>query len=131
MFSVQKKILDLEIVLLDHSLRSIKVCASENYCVTFCNDGIYNLYEFDDDRRWNKVVMVNCCHWQTGGLAAARVDSEARNILTLSGEGNFMCTSFKYVFGTQVIYEKYYLTELISVTPVRISDNDPIRLKSQ
>lgn len=82
---------------LDHQLKSIKTYTNENHCVTFSPDGSYNIYEFDDDGQWKQIIMVNCSQWQRGGLIAAQIDVNAHNILTLSHQGNFMCTSFKYI----------------------------------
>lgn len=94
-FLVKEKVLNSEILPLDHNLRSVKTFAGENYCVTFSCDGTYNLYKFDDGGQWKKIIMVNCSHWQTGGLKAVQVDDNGCNILTLSLQGNFMCTGFK------------------------------------
>lgn len=87
--------LELQAIPLDHQLKYVKAYTMENHCVTFSPDGSYNIYEFDDDGQWKKIVMVNCSHWQSGGLIAAQVNGNACNILTLSHQGNFMCTSFK------------------------------------
>lgn len=87
--------MDLKTIQLDHNVRDVKVSPGKNHCVSFSCDGTYNLYEFDDDGNWKKVVAVNCSHWQTEGLIAAQVDVKACNILSLSRKGNFMCTSFK------------------------------------
>lgn len=96
-FLIKAKVLELKTIQLDHNVRDVKVSAGKNHCVTFSCDGTYILYEFDDNKKWTKVVAVNCSHWQTEGLIAAQVDVKARNILTLSRQGNFMCTSFKYI----------------------------------
>lgn len=77
------------------NLKGFKVFAGRNHCVTFGHDGIYNLYEYNEDGQWIRIVTVNCSHWQTGGLIATQIDVYANNILVLSSEGNFMCTSFK------------------------------------
>lgn len=87
--------LELKNIPLDHDLRSVRVSSWENHFITFGYDGKYNLYESDGDGQWKKVVVVNCSHWQTGGLMAAQADVNACNVLTLSRRGNFMCTSFK------------------------------------
>lgn len=87
--------LELKNISLDHDLRSAQVSSWENHCITFGHDGTYNLYESDGSGQWKKIVVVNCSHWQTGGLMAAQVDVNACNVLTLSHLGNFMCTSFK------------------------------------
>eukprot|EP00102_Acyrthosiphon_pisum_P019141 XP_016656351.1 PREDICTED: cilia- and flagella-associated protein 43-like [Acyrthosiphon pisum] len=92
---VKEKMLESQTIPLDHQLKSIKTYTNENHCVTFSPDGSYNIYEFDDDGQWKQIIMVNCSHWQSGGLIAAQVDVNAHNILTLSHQGNFMCTSFK------------------------------------
>lgn len=92
---IKAKILELNNIQLDHNLRSVKVFSGENHYVTYSFDGTYNLYEFDEERQWKKIITVNCSHWQTGGLIAAQVNVNAQNILTLSHQGNFMCTSFK------------------------------------
>lgn len=63
--------------------------------MTFGHDGSYIVYEFYGDGEWKQIVTVNCSHWQTGGLMSAQISEDARNILTLSHQGNFMCTSFK------------------------------------
>lgn len=89
--------MDRKTLQLEHNVRNAKVFSERNYRVTFSHDGTYNLYEFHDDGRREKIVTVNCSHWQTGGLEAARVDAGGRNVLTLSRQGNFMCTSFKYI----------------------------------
>lgn len=70
---------------------------NKNHFITFSQDGTYNVYEFNNGHESQRklIVMMKCSHWQTGGLIAAQVDDNARNILTLSNEGNFMCTSFK------------------------------------
>lgn len=87
--------LDSTHMLLDHNLRGVKVSPGKNHYVTFGHDGSYNLYEFDEDGQWKKIITVACSYWQTGGLRAAQVDVNAQNILTLSHRGNFLCTSFK------------------------------------
>lgn len=87
--------MELETIPLHHNLRNIQVYAGRNHCITFSNDGTYNLYEYDDDGQWIKIVTVNCSQWETGGLIAAQIDVNASNILTLSHQGDFMCTSFK------------------------------------
>ncbi|XP_060871614.1 cilia- and flagella-associated protein 43 isoform X4 [Metopolophium dirhodum] len=92
---VKEKMLESQTIPLDHQLKSIKTYTNENHCVTFSPDGSYNIYEFDDDGQWKQMIMVNCSHWQSGGLIAAQVDVNAHNILTLSHQENFMCTSFK------------------------------------
>jgi hypothetical protein len=94
-FLVKERLLKSETLPLDHNLRSVKTFVGGNYCVTFSCDGTYSLYEFGDGGQWKKIVTVNCSHWQTGGLKAAQVDDNGRNILTLSHQGNFMCTGFK------------------------------------
>lgn len=94
-FTFKEKVLETQTIQLDHQLRSIKTSVSGNHCVTFSPDGSYNIYEFNDGGQWKKMVMVNCSHWKSGGLIAAQADANARNILTLSHQGNFMCTSFK------------------------------------
>lgn len=95
MFSIKAKLLELETLPLNHSLRGIQASTWKDHCITFSHDGTYNIYEFNDEGKWKNIVMVNCSHWQTGGLLAAQVDVNARNILTLSRQGNFTCTSFK------------------------------------
>lgn len=96
-FTFKEKVLESQIIQLNHQLRSIKTSRSENHCVTFSPDGSYNIYEFDDDGQWKRMVLVNCSRWQVGGLIATQTDANAQNILTLSHQGNFMCTSFKYI----------------------------------
>lgn len=89
------KVVDTETVRLDHVVKSVRIFAGENHCVSYGYDGIYSVYEYDVDGRWTKIVTVNCSQWQTGGLQAAQVDDRGRNVLTLSGRGNFTCTSLK------------------------------------
>jgi len=93
--SVKENVSELEIVPLSHYVKNVSV--GKYHCVTFSYDGTYTFYVLDDEN-WKNIVTVNCSHWQTGGLIAAQVDIKARNILTLSREGNFICTSFKYIF---------------------------------
>lgn len=78
---------------LDRTVRNVSV--RKRHCVAFSYDGTYDLYEFDDNGNWRNIVTVNCSQWQTGGLLAARVGIDARHVLTLCHQGNFMCTSFK------------------------------------
>lgn len=92
---IKTKVIKLETIPLDHNLRNIRAYSWRNHCITFGDDGTYNLYEYDDVRRWIKIVTVNCSQWETGGLKAAQIDINASNILTLSHQGDFMCTSFK------------------------------------
>lgn len=88
--------MDRETVKLDHNVRDVKVYSGkDNYCVTFGHDGAFSLYAFNDCGKWNKIVTAAVSQWQTGGLKSVRFDGNARNILTLSHQGNFMCTSFK------------------------------------
>lgn len=90
------KVLDCETIKLDHNVRDVKVSSGKNnYCVTFSHDGAYCLYEFYDNGKWNKIVTVSASQWQTGGLKGSQLDGNVRNILTLSHQGHFMCTSFK------------------------------------
>ncbi|VVC45646.1 Hypothetical protein CINCED_3A007876 [Cinara cedri] len=91
---VQAKIVELKDIPLDHMLRQVEVSVGKNNFVTFSYDGIYNLYEFEDNGEWKKIVSVNCSRWQTGGLKFAQVDFNGYNILTLGYQGNFMCTGF-------------------------------------
>lgn len=76
-------------------MRQAEIFAGKYHCVTFSSDGTYNLYKFDNDSVWKKIISVNCSQWLTGGLKAVQVDVFGRNILTLSGQGNFLCTGFK------------------------------------
>lgn len=93
---IKAKVLDCETIKLDHNVRDVKVSLGRNnYCVTFGHDGAYSLYEFHDNGKWGKIVTVSASQWQTGGLKEAKFDGNVRNILTLSHQGHFMCTSFK------------------------------------
>ncbi|XP_060835448.1 cilia- and flagella-associated protein 43 isoform X2 [Rhopalosiphum padi] len=92
---VKENMLNLQTIPLDHQLKCIKTYTNGNHSITFSPDGSYNIYEFDDDGQWKKMIMVNCSHWQSGGLIAAQIDDNANNILTLSYQGNFICTSIK------------------------------------
>ncbi|XP_026806697.1 cilia- and flagella-associated protein 43-like [Rhopalosiphum maidis] len=92
---VKENMLNLQTIPLDHQLKCIKAYTNGNHSITFSPDGSYNIYEFDDDGQWKKMIMVNCSHWQSGGLIAAQIDDNANNILTLSYQGNFISTSFK------------------------------------
>lgn len=89
--------MESETILLDHNLRNIQVYTKNNYCISFGDDGSYNLYNFDNGGQWIKIITVNCSQWETRGLITARIDVNASNILTLSHHGDFMCTSFKYI----------------------------------
>lgn len=94
MFLVKEKVLELQTILLDHQLKSIKTYICGNHCIMYSPNGSYGLYELDDDGQWKKRALVNCSHWLLG-LKAAEIDVNIRNILTLSDQGNFMCTSLK------------------------------------
>lgn len=94
-YSFQAKVIGLKTVRLDHGVKSVKIFSVKNHCLAFGHDGTYSVYEFDGDGQWKKIVTVNCSQWQTGGLIAAQIDEQASNILTLSYQGNFTCTSFK------------------------------------
>jgi len=97
MFFVKTKVLELQTIPLDRQLRSIKTYSLENHCIIFSPNGSFSLYELDDDGQWNKITIVNCSHWLLG-LIATEIDENIRNILTLCDQGNFMCTSLKYIF---------------------------------
>lgn len=86
--------LELQTIPLDRQLRSIKTYTWENHSIIFSPNGSYSLYELDDDGQWKKIITVNCSHWLLG-LIGAEIDENIRNILTLSDQGNFMCTSLK------------------------------------
>lgn len=94
MFFVKEKVLELQTILLDRQLRNIKTYICENHCIIFSPNGLYSLYELDDDEQWKQIIIVNCSHWLLG-LITAKIDVNIRNILTLSNQGNFMCTSLK------------------------------------
>lgn len=94
MFFVQEKVLDLQIIQLDRQLRNIKTYVWENHCVIFSPNGCYSLYKFYDNGQWKKIIMVNCNHCFLG-MIAAEIDINICNILTLSEQGNFVCTSLK------------------------------------
>lgn len=94
-FSIKTKVSGLEAILSDHSRGNVKIYTRENLCVSFSDDGSYNLYEFGGYGGRMKIITVNCSHWQTGGIIAAQIDYNARNILILSRAGNFACTTFK------------------------------------
>lgn len=115
---------------LNHELRNVQVFAGKHHCISFSADGKYNLYEFDDNGHWKTTVTVNCSHWQTGGLVAGMIDTTARNILTLSRRGNFMCTSFKYILPFELHKFKYNVFMWISVKIV-ITQDDTIKSKHQ
>ncbi|XP_050530954.1 cilia- and flagella-associated protein 43 isoform X2 [Daktulosphaira vitifoliae] len=88
------KILIEETIPLDHDLRDVNVSVWKKHCITFSYDGTYNLYEFDDDGQWKKIVRASCNHWQTGGIKYAEVNVEAQQILIMCQQGDFMCISF-------------------------------------
>jgi len=94
MFFAKEKVLELQTIPLDRQLRSIKTYIWENHCIIFSPNGSYSIYELDDDGQWKIIIIVNCNHWLLG-LKAAEIDENIRNILTLSDQGNFMCTSLK------------------------------------
>ncbi|XP_025190964.1 cilia- and flagella-associated protein 43-like [Melanaphis sacchari] len=96
-FYIDDKVIDLQNIPLDRQLRNIKTYVCENHCIIFSPNGTYSLYEFDDDGQWKKIIMVNCSHWFLG-LIAAEFDVNICNILTLSDQGNFVCTSLKGTF---------------------------------
>lgn len=85
----------MNVIPLYHNRRNVHIETGKNHCISFSDDGSYIIYEFDNKGMWVKIITVNCSHWQNGGLIAAQIDTNARNVLTLTRRGNFLCTSFK------------------------------------
>ncbi|XP_050433883.1 cilia- and flagella-associated protein 43 [Adelges cooleyi] len=91
---IKWKILEEEILPLDHDLNDVHLSVWKKHCVTYSWDGTYNLYDFDDNGQWIKIVRASCSDWQTGGLKTVEVDASARNMLVLTKNGDVLCISF-------------------------------------